>query len=118
MKLILTKEESNYMTIISVIVNRGRKYCTKDYGNREHIVSCKNIKINHVSVDGNAIYCSGNIIEVGFKNVEDVVSGETGEVMGTRTEVTNITAKLSNSKNLYLISFDTSIMSYEFVLNK
>ena len=118
MKIFLTKEESRYMTVISEIVNRGKKYCTKDFGDREYLFSCSNIKINHVKVDGDAILCSGNVIQAGFEIVKDVVSGETGEVIGTRTELTNVTAELWNSENLYHISFETPLMKYEFVLNQ
>lgn len=118
MKIFLTKEESCYMTILSEIVNRGKEYCSKDFGDREYLISCSNIKINHVKVDGDAILCSGNVIQAGFKLVEDVVNGETGEVMGTRTEITNVTAELWSSKNLHHISFETPLMNYEFVLNQ
>ena len=118
MKIELTKKESHYMSIVSDIVNRNRNYCSKDYGDREHIVDCTNININHVKVDGDALYCVGNVIKSGFKKVTVVKDGVTGEECGTRTELEDITSELWNSENLHYLKFSTNIMDYEFIFNK
>ena len=103
-----SNEVSNIKRIVSVYKTHDKVYTGNDI-----ITGLSDIVLNHVKVDGDCLSCS-NYITVGFLQIRDCKSGETGKKIGVSYDFAKKTAQAVNYDNFTQLSFVKNNRKYNF----